>query len=251
EPTLTLGPDGRPIGTNRGTYIEFFDGEEWRPVKASADDGDTRKGLDNGFSFEILQNECGIRWTAKDISPTLKRIWILGKLKMRITATISCDVRLNSSNLRLEAPKWSADNTYRVIVNEGYRYQKLQRNEEYSKSRFADDVDDGTFGSDEADDRDALLDYEDKMSNSLNRASLKGSITVHGIDDDSLEGLSIGTHIDAIDDGRTWIFGGRGLTLNTDPGDQPTGARIVQMKFDVQNQSTTMNLEARNVGTTR
>ncbi len=240
-PTLTLGPDGRPIGAHNGAFIEYFDGNEWSPVFASADDRTTRKGLENGGAFNLLRNECGIRWTAKDISNRLARLYRDGKLKIRVTATIEIDMRMFGVAF---SSKYAADHINIVVENDqAFRWQQVD-----TSSVFYEDVLNGSLASDQVNDYERIERHAKDVAAGHNSATLKGSIAIHGIDAEATSEVFLGAEIRELAD-TSGPFGSRALGLSNDPDEPNAGPRIIEIQYDITKQTTTLRLESLHRGT--
>lgn len=123
-PCITLAGDGTPIGKTKGIHLEWWDedNQEWKNVIGGVDG---RSGLTNGQTAQILENECGIRFTSPDIPLQLKRIagvHGIDKVMLRATASVRTDETVFGTSVVpqpfLQDPLWHVETSRAYSIRE-------------------------------------------------------------------------------------------------------------------------------------
>lgn len=172
-PAVTQDEDKTPLGNSRGVELEWFDvtvdsgssepDGAWRPVS---------------WPFEVLENECGIRFGGKLPSEMMDAFHRDG-LKLRITASIRGDNRVTVE----KDARTTSVNTDRVeqalLLDDRFLYRQ----------RVPDDLPYGSkyYGSglkpyNAVDSREDMQKLADKLIETWNAALVGGPVVVEGID---------------------------------------------------------------------
>lgn len=220
EPTLTLSPslETAAIGTWDGVYVEWWDGAYWQPI--------TR--LSNQ-SVQILVDECGVRFSNPASPPEEIISMGIDAAKIRVTASVRSDRRLRgligSSGSLILDPR-------RQIVDVGDEYQSRKI---ATTSIFYDRVTTTkTLRSEQQDDQIAIVRRAQALHRSWHHTAIGGPITIDGIDWGE---AVLGRGVKAIEPA--------GISLLA-TGALSAGRKypiVKQVIWDVQQQTTTLNLE--------
>lgn len=229
-PCITIGADLRPVGEHHGVVVEYFrwdmdptsttallDTGTWLPVEEATDAA--------SCSVQVLDKECGIRFSGHHIPRDIARYGADGQhpARIRVTATVEMDSRLFTARL----PDASA-NIHHVsrVLDLGSKFKRR-----IVRSKFEGDGIHANTAVDDVGRADAL--GIDLLAN-WNQASISGTITLPGVD------LEIAN--DCI--GRPFAgISGRGIDFQTtqiDPKKYPT---ITAVKLDLVSHKTILSLD--------
>jgi hypothetical protein len=120
--TLSRTTSGTAAGESRGILVEWSPdaGENWYNVR-----GDSF-GIEHGTSFQPLENECGVRFSNTSVFP--KQMYNAGvaNCKVRVTATVRNDSRLQYRIKRKRGSLLAEPKTLVLDLRDKYRYRKIQ-----------------------------------------------------------------------------------------------------------------------------
>jgi hypothetical protein len=212
HPCLTLDKDRLPVGQN-GYFVEFFDGLNWVSVEK----------LTNG-SFEVLTNECGIRFTG--VAPPEQLKFAGATAAIRITASVYSDERL------LAVASRSGDSVQSDIIPlfidaEG-SFHKRKIN---STSQFYDQVQSKAYESSQVDDQERIDEYAERIRSAWDQSDVSGTIVIPDLE----EIYEIGTVIRRME--------GRDIDFDIGSTAGKRYPQVVARTLDVQRQKQTLTLE--------
>lgn len=174
-PCLTLGDDGKPAGSlGTGVLVEYWDegDAEWYPIQEYIQ----RADHEGGVSFQVLADECGIRFTGR-IPPFME---FGDDANIRVTATVEADVRLEgfSPTDLAPAPPGSSvnDNPQWLVIDAGDRFKFHKR---HGSSRY---VDFGLLEVDEVDDEAAIHEFAAGLLDAWDIATVRGEFSLAGLE---------------------------------------------------------------------
>lgn len=212
-PCITLDKDRLPVGQN-GYFVEFFDGVEWRPVDQ----------LENG-SYEVLQFECGIRFTG--IIPPYQLYDAAASAKVRITASIYSDERLQGHAFQEGRSILPATNAVVIDAEGSFHYREID-----ASSVFFDQVAEKKFEHSMVDDTEKIKAHAEKLRDAWDRADASGTLTIWNLDD-VYELAAIVPKLE-----------GRGTDLDVGARVGKSYLQIVAREFDVQRNKQILTVES-------
>lgn len=220
-PAITKDADNTPIGNGRGIEVEWLD------VTDTTSDGATSEGLWRPVSwpFEVLENECGIRFNG-ELPVEMMDDEHRDGLKLRVTASIRGDNRVT---VERDARNASV-NTDRVeqslLLDDRFPVRgRFTTGDVASKYVFEDN--EASF----ADPREDMETLADKLIETWNAAQVGGPITLEGIDRLQYE---LGDIVLAV--------AGREISLAGTPGN--AYPHVAALDINVPDQTVTLHLQS-------
>ena len=222
-PCLTLGTDGKPIGQHGGCVVEF-----WNVAKEGGAGWDV---IGDDMVCHLAEDECAV-YFGGELPP--ERIYEAGAAaKVRITCTLESDLPVGWDEVGVsKASPTDTPIPLALDLSDQFHFRKVSE-----VSQFYAQVNDGTFKSDQVDDRDRLKEYLARVIDAEDHGQISGSLVLEGVDRWEVE---LGQPVHTID-GRDLNLNGRSGndSLNTGPK-YPT---IVSIRYDVEGQATVLELE--------
>lgn len=212
-PCITLDKDRLPVGQN-GYFVEFYNGFEWLPVER----------LTNG-SYEVLTNECGIRFTG--VAPPQELVFAGDSAKIRITASVYSDDRLTGWAHRDFDSILTEVNPVVIDAEGSFHHRTI-----HDSSQFWEQVQAKKYEHSQVDDTDKIQAHARKLCDAWDQADASGSITIPDLD----EVYELGTVIRAIE--------GRGIQLEIGSRVGKRYPQIVAREFDVPLQKQILTVES-------
>lgn len=218
-PCLTLGNNGRPIGTVGGCVVEWTKNPDALPTPDGGPTPEEDWKVVSEGNPQLLKKRMGI-YFEDDKVPA----FLMQDVKIRITATMVLNFRLHSrpsaSSSTLEDARFQI-----VDLTDKYKYRIID-----PSSIHYDGVTNGDLESTAVDDRSAFLKVSDELIRSWHRSMVSGYVTLPGIDYDAHQFL--GNSVVKV--------AGRDVSFKLQNNSAPD---IVGFKVDVQNQTTTFFLD--------
>lgn len=221
-PTLTLGTDLKPIGQVGGCVVEF-----WNTAKEGGAGWDV---IPDNMVCHLVEDECAV-YFGGDLPPA--EIYDAGAdAKVRITATLETDLPLGHDVIQVS--KISPTETPIPLVlrmDDHFHLRYIT-----SQSQFKNQVEDGTFKSEQVDDTERLTAYAKRVLDAEDYGQVAGSLKFEGVDRWEVE---LGQPVPGAK-GRDLDFNGRtgGVLLNG-----PKYPTVVGIAYDVDAQKTYVTLE--------
>lgn len=210
-PCITVDADRLPLGKN-GFVLEFKTSSDadWLPIEQ----------LEAG-SFEILTQECGIRFTA-DIPPYVGTP--LTDFKLRITASVYSDSRLKYVAERSENSIQPLVSDHVIDARDKFKFAAVSEASKFYGS--------SSYESTEIDDTLRIKEFAERLRKTWNQADVSSNVTIPWLD---LHNYSIGDVI-------TFVSG-RDIQLSTGSVDGDKFPQVVGIHYDCQRHKRTLALE--------
>lgn len=219
-PTITLDKETRnPLGTLARPHWQWWDGETW--VDPEQD------GYYGNITATFLRTECGIYFPEVSHAPFAHMILGLDVIKVRVTASVRSDDRLLTTVAA--AQSFIAERRAKIIDAPRYKARLRLPGLQLPASIYHGD--DKYFDS-SVDDSVAATTYASEVLARQNRAILKGTLTLTGVDRPNLHP---GQRVEGI--------AGRVNFQATPPALPAQYPVIVGVTFDVQGQKTILQLD--------
>jgi hypothetical protein len=232
-PTLTLGPDLRPIGHLKGCTLELYspywkEGAGWRQVTAGC---------------ELLETECAVYFGDREIPQEILMLAqsapVVGgfatqhsaasQIKIRITACVRFD-RLYTRVLREKSSP--NDETHTLVLDWAHLFHYRQVTQ---TSQYYADVASGAKLATQDNDYAAMNAFCDRIRQAWDMAAVHGPLTIEGVDDwRDPPAYDVGMSVDALV--------GRDVSFNAVASGKAY-PQIVGITYDFQRQRTTLQLE--------
>lgn len=212
---LAKDPDGR----RRDPLVEFWN--------ESPDDGGAARWDKVKHQCHILTRECGVMFDDEDPPEFLMNLG--SGARIRVTATVRGDTRVTGT----ATPDGKSPNGNPVVLFipcwDIFADRQVQKTGNYASS-----LKDSTNGHDTKDDTQNIQKYAEAVRNQEDAARLTASFVLHGIHTD----YQIGQIVTKIE--------GRNISFNryNDQQGQKKYLQIVAVTFDIQNQTTTLNVDS-------
>lgn len=219
-PCITLESDRRPV-KRHGYDIEYWDteSEEWQSLESLAE----------SQSVEILTDECGIRFSGMLVP---QKIYDAGEdAKVRITASVFSDERIEVIEARREKSLQPLKSTFVVDAPDKFHFRKVHENSKYHPEQTST-----AYESSAVDDTEKAKALAKKIVDSWDKADVSGTITIP-----SLVGseFNLGDVIVGID--------GRDIDLWTGATSKEGGSadrpQITGISYDVRTQKRTLHIQ--------
>lgn len=213
-PCITLDKDRLPVGAN-GYFVEYYDGSDWRDA--------------TGLGFEVLANECGIRFTGATLPPELSMVGT--GLKVRITASVYSDERLSFKTRENPNSSQPLESAALLDVSGQFHFRQVTRfSVFYNKITPR-----GSFEHLQVDDTERIKDFAEQLVATTDHLDVRGTAVVWDLDGDDYQ---VGDIIEKID--------GRNISLDageSQGGEEKKYPQIVGITYDYTNQKRILALE--------
>lgn len=223
-PTITQNADGSPLGDSNGTLIEILNPFTGKWINCRGEGG-----LDDCQNVQVLQSECGIRFSGPNgVPPSIMAFaasFGLAKTRIRITATVESD----DSVFAVAGTPLTFLRDRRIhVINLPSKYQKQTVDK---TSRLFDGVKDGTYRSSQVDDTEAANQLAQRILQRWNKANMTGEIWLFGLDWD----VNIGNRIAG--------YKPRNLGFNTSPAGADSFPVVTGIRWRFQEQEKHLSLD--------
>lgn len=210
-PCITLDTDGMPLGKN-GYVVEFktSSDSDWLPIDQL-----------EAHSFEILTQECGIRFTA-DVPPYIGTP--LTDFKLRITASVYLDDRIEHIEYRDPQSIQPLEAQHVIEAADNFKFAQVS-----SASKFYQS---STYIAAEVDDTDRIREFAKRLRKTWDQADVSANAVIPWLD----------FHEYSIGDAITFISG-RDIQLSTGSIDGDRFPQVVGINYDCQRHKRTLALE--------
>lgn len=226
-PSITLGGDYKPAGPVQGVlveYLDYYDRESWRPIRPEEDPS---------WACQLLENECGIRFTGAMTPDEPMSQHAEGTTpKIRVTAAIELD-----TPLEVVAPNNTGTPTREMVLDMPTRFQHRYLYDEsggqqdrIKRSIWHDNPEiSSLLATSEVDDSEAMLLFAFAVRDAFNLSDVAGTLTLEGVDD--LVGYHVGDVITKVE--------GRELRFGAESSRYP---QCLGISYDAQQQRTILTL---------
>lgn len=211
-PCITLDKDRIPIGQN-GYFIEFHNGFEWLPINR----------MENG-SFEILQNECGIRFTGD--MPPAELMFAGTNAKVRITASVYSDERLDYTAKRRRGSAQDQVAPLTLDLGDRFHYRKIHKSSQFHKRVKAKELDHS-----EVFDTRRMVELADRLRDSRDLMDVSGTVVIPNLD----EIYELGSVMRRM--------GGRDIDFDVGASAGPRYPQVTARRIDIRQQKQFLTLE--------
>jgi hypothetical protein len=217
-PCITLGRDRLPLGAN-GYFVEYHDG--------SVGDGEDGWRDATGIGFEILSNECGVRFTGATLPPELS---MQTNLRVRITASVYSDERIkHTTKPTPNSPQPDIAPTL-IDVTDRFHYRKIHKDSQFLKNDRGD-----RYENSQVDDTKRMIEFAERIVAATDHLDVRGTAVIPNLDGDSYD---LGDIIEKIE--------GRDISLDAGgPSSSPLirHPQVVGITYDYTNQKRILALE--------
>jgi hypothetical protein len=213
-PCITLDRDRVPVGAN-GYFVEYNNGtdDDWQDA--------------SGIGFEILTNECGIRFTIATLPPEIS---MMPNLRIRITASVYSDERIkHTTKPTPNSPQPDVAPTL-IDVTDRFHFRKIHKDSEFLKGEKKD-----RYENSQVDDTKRLIEFAERIVAATDHLDVRGTAVIPNLDGDPYD---LGDIIEKIE--------GRDISLNAGgPSSSPLirHPQVVGITYDYTNQKRILALE--------
>jgi len=197
---------------------------EWLDIDDTTDGEDGTWKHASGFS--ILEKECGVYFDGD--KPPDDLIKLGDDARLRITATIKGDTRVEGTATRRSTSPLAADVKLYIDVSDRFHDRQIQTTGDYASVLYP-----GTYDADDRDDATEIQTYAEELRNVEESARISANLTLAGIQD----GYKLGDLITEIN--------GRGISLNQNSPSNATKRylQVTEIQYDQKSQTTQLAIE--------